>query len=162
MTIGTPEQHPKRLITMKDDEPTTTSLQVAEAFGRRHANIMRAIKALDCSQEFTELNYEFSEYQDDSGRSLTMCRMTKNGFMFLVMGFRGTDATAIKERYITAFDDMADLLYSGIWMPGATGQYLVESRKVSAAARRMRQWQSTGPVLRRRALLEQAGQQPLL
>ena len=155
-------QHVDRLINMSGDEPTTTSLQVAQAFGRRHADILRAIKALDCSPEFTERNYALSEYQDGSGRTLTMYRITKNGFMFLVMGFRGVGANLIKERYITAFDTMADQLYGSTWAAGATGRYLIERRKVSAAARRMRQWQSTGPVLRKRALLEQAGQHRLL
>lgn len=36
--------------------------------------------------------------------------MTKDGFMFLVMGFTGTRAAEIKERYINAFNEMAEKL----------------------------------------------------
>ena len=36
--------------------------------------------------------------------------MTKDGFMFLVMGFKGAKAERIKEAYINAFNAMADEL----------------------------------------------------
>ena len=36
--------------------------------------------------------------------------MTKDGFMFLVMGFTGKRAAAVKEAYINAFNQMAEQL----------------------------------------------------
>ena len=41
-----------------------------------------------------------------------MYNVTKDGFMFLVMGFTGKQAAAIKEAYINAFNQMADTLQS--------------------------------------------------
>jgi hypothetical protein len=48
--------------------------------------------------------------------------MTKDGFMFLVMGFTGKEAGRIKEAYIAAFNAMANQLqaismsgYRGLW-----------------------------------------------
>ena len=49
-------------------KPTTTSLQVAERFGKRHDNVLRAIESLECSKEFTDLNFEVSAYTDSTGR----------------------------------------------------------------------------------------------
>lgn len=97
-------------VFIQDQQIKTDSLKVAEAFDKRHTNILRAIENLDCSKEFTELNFELSEYIDKSGRSLPMYRMTKDGFIFLVMGFTGPKAAKVKEAFISAFNQMAELL----------------------------------------------------
>ncbi|QBX73842.1 hypothetical protein E4630_16340 [Aeromonas hydrophila] len=89
----------------------TTSLKVADAFGKRHDNVLRKLESLSCSPEFTALNFEVSEYTDTTGRKLSMWNMTKDGFMFLVMGFTGIKAAAIKEAYIAEFNRMADELH---------------------------------------------------
>lgn len=89
----------------------TTSIKVADAFGRQHKNVLRKLETLACSREFTELNFELSEYTDTTGRKLSMWNMTKDGFMFLVMGFTGTKAATIKEAYISEFNRMADELH---------------------------------------------------
>lgn len=105
---------PQDAIILNHNQVRTSSLKVAEAFGKRHDNVLRNIKSLDCSPEFTELNFEVSEYRDATGRTLTMWEMTKDGFMFLVMGFTGKKAALIKEAYINAFNDMAERLSGGI------------------------------------------------
>lgn len=89
----------------------TTSLKVADAFGKRHDNVLRKLESLSCSPEFTALNFEESEYTDTTGRKLSMWNMTKDGFIFLVMGFTGTKAAAIKEAYIAEFNRMADEIH---------------------------------------------------
>ncbi len=94
-----------------DGQITTTSNQVAEHFGKRHKNVMQAIANLDCSPEFTRLNFQPSEYTDSTGRKLPAYRLTRDGFVFLAMGFTGKDAAQWKEAYITAFNKMeAELL----------------------------------------------------
>lgn len=89
----------------------TTSLKVAEAFNKRHDNVLRKLETLSCSPEFTALNFEVSEYIDSTGRRLSMWLMTKDGFIFLVMGFTGAKAAAVKESYIAEFNRMADELH---------------------------------------------------
>ena len=101
---------PATIISLHHGKPVTTSLKVAEAFGKLHKNVIRRLESLECSPEFTRLNFEPSEYIDSTGRKLTMWEMTKDGFMFLVMGFTGTKAAAIKEAYINAFNWMAEQL----------------------------------------------------
>lgn len=91
----------------------TDSLRVAEIFGKQHKNVLQKLESLDCSQEFTELNFQLSEYVDTTGRKLPMFEMTKDGFIFLVMGFTGATAAKIKEAYINTFNQMAAMLYNG-------------------------------------------------
>ncbi|MDZ7868814.1 MAG: Rha family transcriptional regulator [Rheinheimera sp.] len=81
--------------------------KVSEYFSKRHADILRKIENMDCSKEFTERNFALSEYKDSTGRMLPIFEMTKDGFMFLVMGFTGKAAAQIKEAYINAFNKMA-------------------------------------------------------
>ncbi len=89
----------------------TTSLKVADAFGKRHDNLLRKIETLGCSTEFNALNFEAVEYLDLKGETRKAWNMTKDGFMFLVMGFTGTKAATIKEAYIAEFNRMADELH---------------------------------------------------
>jgi len=84
----------------------TTSLKVAEFFGKRHADVIRAIQRLECSTEFNERNFALVEYLDAKGEKRIAYEMTKNGFIFLAMGFTGKEAAKWKESYINAFDQL--------------------------------------------------------
>ena len=98
---------PAKAVTRSNGEVKTTSLKVAEAFSKQHKDVLRKLESLDCSEEFTQRNFALSEYMDSTGRKLPSYEMTKDGFMFLVMGFTGQKAAAIKEAYINAFNQMA-------------------------------------------------------
>lgn len=98
------------MVTLNGNEVMTTSLKVAEHFGKRHADILRAIKNIGCSKEFSERNFASADYIDEQGKLRPMFKMTKDGFTFLVMGFTGKAADQIKESYINAFNWMAEQL----------------------------------------------------
>ncbi|MFL1906541.1 Rha family phage regulatory protein [Plesiomonas shigelloides] len=84
----------------------TTSIDVAKVFQKQHHNVIQKIKTLECSAEFTDLNFKASEYTDSTGRKLPQYQITRDGFAFLAMGFTGTRAARFKEWFITAFNDM--------------------------------------------------------
>lgn len=98
--IATPD------LVVVDGQITTTSLQIAGHFGKLHKTVLRAITSLECSPEFTERNFVLSEYTDTTGRKLPCYRITRDGFVFLAMGFTGKEAAQWKEAYITAFNKM--------------------------------------------------------
>lgn len=54
------------LIQIKNNKPITTSLMVAEKFGKRHDNVVRAIESID-DKEFSKLNFESAQYIDKQG-----------------------------------------------------------------------------------------------
>ncbi len=95
---------PNNAIVMKNGHPVTTSRYVAEAFGKEHKNVLQTINELDCSDEFAGLNFQPGSYFDANKQARPMYHLTKNGFMFLVMGFKGHEAARVKEDYIRAFD----------------------------------------------------------
>lgn len=105
---------PKYLISLVNNELRTTSAKVADAFGKLHKNIIQRIESLDCSAEFASANFSAHVQQVEVGngakRDSKYYEMTKDGFMFLVMGFTGKKAAMIKEAYINAFNWMAGQL----------------------------------------------------
>ena len=101
-------------ISIIDGVPKTTSLAITLSFNKLHKNVLQCIQSLDCSKEFTELNFQPSDYIDSTGRKLPMYNITKDGFMFLVMGFTGREAAKLKEAYIKRFNEMEAMLKKGV------------------------------------------------
>lgn len=100
----------ERFVMIKNDQPITNSLKVAEAFGKQHKNVLQSLQRIECSEEFNGLNFQPVSYIDTKGETRRMVEMTKDGFIFLVMGFTGAKAAAIKEAYIAVFNQMAAAL----------------------------------------------------
>ena len=100
------------LVAFFDGKPITSSEQVAKRFKKQHRNVLRAYDQLDCSDDFYRLNFEqvTDTYQNGKGgvQERRVIHMTKDGFMFLAMGFRGKEAARTKEAYIAAFNAMAE------------------------------------------------------
>ena len=98
------------LVFMHGDKSVTSSRLVANKFGKAHKDVLRAIKHLDCSLDFTERNFAPSGYEGPTGRMLKEYIITRDGFTFLVMGFTGKQAAKFKEDYINAFNAMEKAL----------------------------------------------------
>ena len=53
-----------RLVEVSGQKLTTTSLIIAELFGRRHYDVMKTIQKLIDSRHITERGFSFSEYTE--------------------------------------------------------------------------------------------------
>lgn len=105
-------------VTLTNATLVTDSRRVAKHFKKLHKNVLRAYDNLQCSKEFNRLNFEPVDEVDEKGEMRRTIRMTKDGFMFLVMGFTGEEAARMKEAYIHAFNQMAEQLQQismGLW-----------------------------------------------
>ncbi|EID6199250.1 Rha family transcriptional regulator [Salmonella enterica] len=100
--------HPE--VTIENGRAVTTSVAVAEYFRKMHKDVLKKIDNLDCSAEFNERNFAPVDYTDAKGEKRPAYQITKNGFVFLVMGFTGKKAAAFKEAYIAEFDRMENEL----------------------------------------------------
>ncbi|KSV56223.1 antirepressor [Pediococcus acidilactici] len=94
------------LVIMKDQQAVTTSLQVAEVFGKRHDHILRDISQM--KQDVPNFGEMFSEgtEPDSYGRDRKVVYMNRDGFTLLAMGFTGKKALGFKLKYIEAFNQM--------------------------------------------------------
>ncbi|UQC70935.1 Rha family transcriptional regulator [Lelliottia sp. AC1] len=100
----------REMVTTLDNKIITTSLKVAGYFGKRHKDVLRAIRNLKCSDDFTQRNFAPIDFIDKNGDIQPMYNITRDGCMMLVMGFTGKTAAAVKECYINAFNWMAEQL----------------------------------------------------
>lgn len=108
--------HIEDAVFIQNDQVKTSSLKVAELFGKQHKDVLRKIESLECSLEFTSAHFcahvQTVEIGNGATRESKYYEMTKDGFIFLVMGFTGAKAAQIKEAYINTFNHMAAMLYN--------------------------------------------------
>lgn len=68
----------------------TTSLKVAEVFGKQYKDVLKAINNLDCSENFRGRNFALTQIEVQAcavKRKSPVYLMTRDGFTFLAMGF---------------------------------------------------------------------------
>jgi Rha family phage regulatory protein len=83
---------------------------VANVFEKRHDNVLRDIRELQVSKEFSLFNFEESKYKDERGKKQPEYLLTKDGFIILCMGYNGEKAMIFKEAYIKRFNEMEAIL----------------------------------------------------
>lgn len=98
------------LCEVRESQVVTTSLRVAEIFSKQHKHVLEAIRNLDCSDGFRGSNFRLTlkdkELHGSVARQDPFYFITRDGFIFLVMGFTGKTAAKYKEAYIYAFNEM--------------------------------------------------------
>lgn len=50
--------HINDAVFIQNDQIKTDSLKVAEIFGKQHKNVLQKLEPLDCSPDFSELNFK--------------------------------------------------------------------------------------------------------
>lgn len=120
------------LVYLKNDEAVCDSLQVAEKFHKRHANVIRAIEKiiLDSPTQNWVRCFKKTSYRDEQGKPRPMYLMNRDGFAFLVMGFTGKDAMEWKWKYIKAFNQMESFIKE------KSTQIWIETRKAGKLTRK--------------------------
>jgi Rha family phage regulatory protein len=102
-------------LSVIDGIPTCLSTEVAAQFGKRHADVIRAIESL--LQELPPegvRNFAYTPLTNDqNGQTYPAYRLTRDGFTLLAMGFTGSKALAFKLAYIEAFNRMEHMLRGG-------------------------------------------------
>ncbi|WP_151819223.1 Rha family transcriptional regulator [Acinetobacter seifertii] len=116
-------------VFIQDEQVKTTSLKVAEIFKKRHDNVVRKVESFfeiehhlnfegkqNTIKNFASANFSAHVQNIEIGngaiRESKYYEMTKDGFIFLVMGFTGEEAALTKIAYINTFNQMAAMLYN--------------------------------------------------
>lgn len=114
------------LVTVENNEPVTSSKQVAEVFGKNHYDVMKDIRKLiamlskDDTEDFpspqTE-RFEETTYTNKQNKQQPMYIMNRDAFTLLVMGYTTKNALKFKRMYIQAFNLMEQQLKNQIVLP---------------------------------------------
>jgi len=95
-----------QLVFIDKNQAVTDSLTVAEVFGKNHADVLRDIRKMECSEEFRLRNFAVSSYVNTQNKEMPMYFMNQKGFTLLAMGYTGKEAMKFKEAYINEFERM--------------------------------------------------------
>lgn len=98
------------LVETRNNQPVTTSLQVANTFGKRHDNVTRDITSLKKDVLNFEEMFMEGNIPDSYGRDRRGYYINKDGFTLLAMGFTGKKAMRFKLDYIQAFNQMEKVI----------------------------------------------------
>lgn len=96
----------------QDGKVVVSSRVVAQDFGKRHNDVLRAIESklenviLRSQNYFIESTYKV----EGNNKSYKEYLMTRDGFAFIVMGFTGSKADEFKLKYIEAFNKMEETI----------------------------------------------------
>ena len=96
-------------VVLSDTTLTTDSRRVAKHFKKQHHHVVQKIESLTCSAKFLSSNFSRVDYVH-KGNTYVGYEMTKDGFVMLAMSFTGAAAMKVKEKYILAFNAMAEQL----------------------------------------------------
>jgi Rha family phage regulatory protein len=96
---------------MKDQQAVTSSLQVAESFGKEHRAVLKAIDDLKegLAQKYADLFWEDTYVHPQNKQTYRIVYMNRDGFTLAALGFNNTQKVLdFKLKYIEAFNQMED------------------------------------------------------
>ena len=101
------------LVQIMRNEATTTSLRIADGFGKRHDLVLRAIEnTISNVRKIEGVAPMFwkTTYQDVKGERRPMYKMNRDGFSLVVMGFTGKAAMEWKLKFLAEFKRMEEII----------------------------------------------------
>lgn len=120
------------VVTLSHGHAVTTSKAVADYFGKRHDDVLKAIRALlpdlpaEHARNFAEMLIEI-EIGNNATRKSPAYEITRDGFTLLAMGFTGKKALHFKLAYIDAFNRMEEALRTPPVVPAVAAPKSIET-----------------------------------
>ena len=109
-------------ITVTNGTPTTTTLDIAEVYGKQHAKVLAIVRQrMSEAGEWGVANFSETPYTNpQNGQTYTVIRMTEKGFHFVVGKFTGAKAVRHQIAYADEFQRMkAELANPSAALPPA-------------------------------------------
>lgn len=132
------------LILNKNDQAVTTSVKVAEYFGKKHFHVVRDIEEIIQKgiSNFgdTPMFAKSSYVNKQNHQEYPMYYMNKDGFTLLAMGFTGKKAIQFKMQYINAFNQMEEVIKDN-----KLDSYMIED-PVKRAKKWLKEYQRTAKL----------------
>lgn len=111
-----PAEHFSPSVFLSNSRPATTSIDIADHFGKQHKDVLKSIRNLyaELPEDVRERNFALTSRTvagpNNSERQEEFFIVYFDGFILLVMGYTGKKALQIKLLYIAAFNAMRDEL----------------------------------------------------
>lgn len=125
LIIANEEKLINGLVENHHGEMVTTSLKVAEAFDKKHKNVIQSIENLVAENSAAKIFFVESSYKN-RGKRYKMYYVNRDGFSLLGMGFTGARATEFKLAFLKQFNAMEKHLKEqseSLWLMKMTKSY---------------------------------------
>jgi Rha family phage regulatory protein len=103
---------PTGAVFRRDGKPMTTSKQVADLFGKQHKDVLRDIDRLLKIDSDLQRNFAPEMLAVPTGKGGTRYvrsfAINQRGAALLIMGFTGAEALRWKQKFLDAFDHLAE------------------------------------------------------
>lgn len=120
-----------------EGQPLTNSVLVAEKFGKRHCDLIKAIRNLTTQNFVVKNMFVETTYLSGKQQEQPMYIMNRDGFTLLAMGFTGQKALQFKLDYIDAFNKMEQTIRNTRNLPSSVDttmlKQLMETTQAMAA-----------------------------
>lgn len=122
------------LVQIVDNQAVVSSRQIAENFGKRHVEVLDAVREIvKCVENSTPPMFHETTYiHEQNKQEYPEFVMNRDGFSLLVMSFTGKSALEWKIKYIKAFNEMEARLQkhmSPLEIIAANAQALVDHER---------------------------------
>ena len=98
-------------LTCDNGVVTTTSLKVAEIYGKQHKHVLDKIDSfIHLIPELGRTNFRLSSYTNEQNKEQRMYIMDRQGFSMLVNKYTGDEATIFTYKYTQAFERLIELV----------------------------------------------------
>lgn len=104
------------LVFIENGKIVTSSLTIAEVFGKEHKNVMADIVnqigklVVADEEEFSRLNFQRSTYKNERGREYDCCLLSEDAFALIAMSYVTPEAMKFKVKFINEFKKIKEEL----------------------------------------------------
>ncbi|MGE6379018.1 Rha family transcriptional regulator [Peribacillus muralis] len=97
------------LVFVENGQVVTSSLTIADVFGKEHKNVMADIVnqigklVVADEEEFSRLNFQRSTYKNERGREYDCCLLSEDAFTLIAMSYVTPEAMKFKVKFIKEF-----------------------------------------------------------
>ncbi len=137
-----------------EGRPVTSSIKVAEYFGKEHKNVIRDVEDLLAkSPDLRGLNFELTREIRHLGatvREVPVYYMDRKGFCLLAMGFTGAKALAFKSAFYDEFERMEAALRAESETLDSSQQRAIQREVAKRAQKRRAAYQALYGALKKR------------
>jgi len=100
----------ENIVSVNDGKAVTDSLKVAQVFGKKHKDVLKAIRDLEIPEDLRRRNFapsSFIQKMPNGGtKEVQSFTLARDGFTLLAFGFTSRKAMQFKIAYIEAFNRM--------------------------------------------------------
>lgn len=124
-------KHADGLVHLRQGQPVTNSLIIAEEFARRHDNVLQSLDSLISDGTLNHLEFKVVKYADEKGEARRAIELTERGALIVMPFIGGKKSRLGQVRFVDAFLAMRSILNGG------EGSWQTQRKQLAASYRIM-------------------------